>query len=422
MTNRHKDAINFVKRLTHFLLGNVFTQALAAVTGLFLVRWMSVEQYAVYTIASVVTGAVTVLSKGGTNVGFVSILGRDWSDHSRLSSAIAALTKARWTLFLYLLPLVLILASYLLYQNSVDLLPSILILALLALFWIGEMNSKTVDQVLFFAHQTTRVQMLDSALAVLRFALTAGLYFTGILSAVSALAVITLLALLRIYPISTWVFRIIPRPTRPAEPEVLKEIMVGVRRQLPTAGFYVMQGQIVLLLLSLHAGPAVIAGYGAMQRIMALFAPARVLNMAFCVPIAAKAKRHVGRTILLLTCANALPGLAMIAFALLFPNAVLWLIGPNYAHLEAEMYIMVLTTAFTLTGSAFWNLVAHRGWVKYSLAQIPLGLLWMVGGGYILDLSTITGALILSAGFTLPSIIIGALEMYLHRERPALAA
>lgn len=417
MSYRRKDVINFAQRLVKFLAGNVFTQGLVAVTGLFLVRWLSVEQYAIYTVATTVTGAVAVLSKAGTNVGFVSILGRHWPDYPRLSSAIAALRQARRTLFVCLVPIVLLLAAFLLYKNSVSPLTSVVILVLLTVFWVGEMNSKTVDQILFFAHQTTRVQALDSGIAVFRFALTAILYGFGLLSAASAFAMTSLMAVLRIFPINRWVFQLIPRPDKPPMPEDSKEVMDGVRSQLPVDAFYVLQGQIVLLLLSLHATTAVIAGYGAMSRIVALMAPIRVLNEAFYIPIAAKANRRVVvRTILLLSCANAIPGLCLITITLLFPSHVLWLVGPQYAHLEEEMYVMVFATAFSLTGGMFWNLVAHQGWMKYAFLQIPVWFLWVFGAEYIVDLSTISGALILNAGFTLPSVLIGIFELYRHRE------
>lgn len=416
MTYPRKDMMSFAQRLIQFIAGNVFTQGLVAVTGLFLVRWLSIEQYAIYTVATTVTGAVAVLSKGGTNVGFVSILGRHWPNYPRLSSAITALRHARRTLFVCLVPVVLLLAAFLLYKNSVSPLTSAMILLLLTVFWVGEMNSKTVDQILFFAHQTTRVQALDSGIALFRFALTAVLYAFGLLSASSALAVTSLMAVLRVFPINRWVFQLIPQPDKPPLPEDSKEIMAGVRSQLPIDAFYVLQGQIVLLLLSIHATTAVIAGYGAMCRIVALMAPIRVLNEAFYIPIAAKADRRVvGRTIFLLSCANAVPGLCLIMISLLVPSSVLWLVGPQYAHLEKEMYVMVVATAFSLTGGMFWNLVAHQGWMKFAYLQIPVWLLWVFGAGYIVDLSTISGALILNAGFTLPSVLIGIFELYRHR-------
>lgn len=422
LRSRRSDAIKFTQRLTHFLLGNVLTQALAAVTGLFLVRWLTVEQYAIYTVGTVAAGAVTVLSKAGTNVGFVSMVGRYWPDFERISPLIAALRQARRTMFVYLVPFVLILAGYLLHQTSAGLVSSSIILGLLVIFWIGEMNSKTVDQILYFANQTTRVQYLDSALSIARFLLTGLLFISGALSAVTALLISSLMAVARIFPIDAWVYKIVPRPMGIPKANELQEIMDGVRRQLPTSAFYVMQGQIVLLLLSRHADTATIAGYGAMLRIIALLAPVRTLNAAFCIPLAAKAKKNVGPTILLLAAANALPCGMLIAIGLLFPQAVLWLIGPQYGHLHDEMLVMIFSTAFIITGGSFWNLVAHRGWVKRSILQIPLGVIWVLIAGYIVDLSTISGALILNAGFTGPSVIIGVVEMWLNRQQRSTSA
>lgn len=223
-----------------------------------------------------------------------------------------------------------------------------------------------------------------------------------------------MIAIFRIYPIAAWVRNIVPQSTNAPNDEDRQEIMNGVRRQLPTSAFYVLQGQIVLLILSLYANNITIAGYGALLRIIALLAPVRTLNNAFFVPIAAKAKFNVCRTILLLSAASAIPGIALIFIGLLFPDALLLLIGPQYRNLQDEIIIMVFSAAFMITGGSFWNLVIHRGWVKRSVLQIPINIMWILIAALTLDLSTISGALILNAGFTGSSIIIGLTELWLN--------
>lgn len=229
--------MNFLRRLLIFLAGNVLAQGLAAVTGLALARWLSVEQYAVYTVATVTMGAVAVLSKGGANVGFTAILGRTWPDFERIAKTLPALGQARRVLARYLMPLVLALAGLVLYRAGAEPVIIVLILILLAAFWIADMHSQIIDQVLFFARQTTRVQLMDSGLAVLRFLAAVALYLTGLLNAVTAVMIGVLVAFARIRPIRHWVFRIIPKYEGKPLPEDVSEIKAGCGGNCPPRHF-----------------------------------------------------------------------------------------------------------------------------------------------------------------------------------------
>lgn len=407
--------MSFVRRLVTFLAGNIVAQGLAAVTGLLLVRWLTVEQYAIYTIAISIMGAISVLAKGGANIGFVALLGRVWPDYARAGELVPALVHVRRLLMMFLMPLVLGLAAMILWQSGADWRQSGAILILLGAFWVVDLNSRIIDQILFFAHQTSRVQMLDSGLAIGRLAVVSALFSIGGLNAISAVLIGVLVALVRIWPIRKWVFKIVPRVTSEPRASDVEEIVTGVKRQLPVEAFYVSQAQIVLLLLAFKADATVIAGFGALMRISALLGPIRVVNAAFFVPIVAQAKECVIRKIFALTALISIPGLMLLAIAIVMPNALLWLLGENYAHLKTEIIVLAICVAFIQTGGEYWNMIAHRGWVEYSIAQIPLGFLWVGGALLWLDVSTISGALILNAGFTVPAILIGTLETIKHR-------
>jgi len=404
-----------LRRMLTFLAGSVVAQGLAAVTGLLLVRWLTVEQYAIYTIAISVIGAISVLANGGANIGFVALLGRVWPDHERAGELVPALVHVRRILMIFLLPLVLGLAAVLLWRGGAGLWSSGAILVLLVVFWVADLNSRIIDQVLFFARQTTRVQFMDSGLALARLAAITGLFFLGGLTAESAISVGVLVAVARVWPIRTWVFRIVPRSVTGPRPADVEEIATAVKRQLPVEAFYVSQMQIVLLLLSFRADLSVIASFGALMRIAALLLPFRMVSGAFFVPYVAQAKQRVASKILGLAALMSLPGLALVAIALLEPGALLWLLGENYAHLRSEILIMAICVAFMQVGGEYWNLIAHRGWVEYSVFQIPLGFLWVAAAMWLLDLSTVSGALVLNAGFTLPAIVIGTIELLKHR-------
>lgn len=413
LVSSHK--VSFMRRLLVFFAGNVLAQGLAAVTGLLLVRWLPVEQYAYYTIAISIMGSISILAKGGANIGFVAILGRIWPDYARVKELVPALIHVRRLLLIFLMPPVISLAAVLLWRGGIDWASGIALLLLLAIFWFADLNSRIIDQVLFFARKTTRVQMLDSGLAIGRLAMVTVLFFIGGLTAVTAVTIGVLVAVVRIWPIRSWVSKTLPQDVAPPRAADIAEIVIGVKRQLPVEAFYVSQMQIVLLLLSFRADAIIIAEFGAMMRIAALLGPVRVVNAAFFIPLAAQAKERVATKILALAALISLPGLALIMIASISPDILLWLLGENYAHLRTEVVIMAICAVFIQTGGEYWNLIAHRGWVEYSIFQIPLGILWVVISFFLLDMSSVSGALILNAGFTLPAFFIGTLELMKHR-------
>src|SRR4051794_20751093 len=84
-----------------FFIGSAVAQAASAFTGLLLARWLSVQDYAIYTLIAVLMGAMTVLTKSGVQLGFTAILGRHWPDMERASAVVEAVGQARRLISLF---------------------------------------------------------------------------------------------------------------------------------------------------------------------------------------------------------------------------------------------------------------------------------------------------------------------------------
>lgn len=175
-----------VKRITRHLrqasgvlAGNAVSLGLGAATGLLLARWMGVTDYGIYNIVATVMGAMTVLTKGGVHLGFTAILGRTWPDRQRAAQAIAAMRQVRQRLSLLVMPAVLLFSGAVLHVAGAGTALIIAMLVALVLFWFADVRTRIVDQILFFADQSTRVQWLDAALSALRLGAVALLFLFG---------------------------------------------------------------------------------------------------------------------------------------------------------------------------------------------------------------------------------------------------
>lgn len=401
-----------IKRAILFLAGNIAAQGLAALSGLLLARWLSISDYAIYSIVFTVMGAMTVLTKGGVHLGFTAILGRTWPDMTRAAQAVQSVLRIRHMLSIFILPPVLLMSGALLWQNGAQTLHVILLLCLLVVFWWADMRTRVVDQILYFAHQTTRIQTLDTALAALRLLSIPALYATGYLNVSTAVLLAALVAILRIQPIMIWIHKLLPVDIHVCQPNDLAEMKAGVRRQMPVEIFYVFQGQIILFILSYFATSTDVAGYGALSRITQLLLPFQAFMYAFCVPIFARSTGKQGTLLLGLVGLASLPGILLIIVAALQPSMLLWLIGPNYVDLQQETLIAAAVAAFSSAAGTAWSLVAHKGLVRWSWLQIPIGLIWCVIASFIFNLGTITGALLLQGGFSIGLIVAAMIDFF----------
>ena len=414
--------VSLMRRIGLFLTGNIAAQGLGAVAGLLLARWMAVGDYGAYTIVITLMGAMTVLTKGGTHLGYTAILGRTWPDMTRAAEAVTAALQMRRRISVVIVPLVLGAAWMLLRRNGVGLNETLILLLLLALFWWADMQTRLVDQILSFAKQTTRVQMLDAGLAALRLVAVAALHLGGLLSLPAAVALGTLVALLRVRPILGWIRRLLPPgPAPAARPDDTAEIRATVRRQMPVEIYYVFQAQIALVVLTLFGSVTEIAGFGALTRINQLLLPVEALTYAFLLPMFTRCSVAKARRIYLpLVALTMLPGAALVLIALLVPGVLLWLVGPNYAHLHQDIAVAAIVAMLGRGAHTAWNLLAHRGWVRFSWVQIPVGLGASLLAPFVLDLGTITGALLLQLSVAAGWIAAAALDFRRSRHEPEI--
>jgi O-antigen/teichoic acid export membrane protein len=403
-----------------FLIGNVAAQAASALTGLLLARWLSVPDYAIYTLIGILMGAIAVLTKSGVHLGFTAILGRHWPDMERAAAVVEAAWEARKLISIFVLPPLLAVSAFLLIQNHVaPILTGFFMLALIV-FWWADMRTRIIDQILFFAGQTSRLQIMDTLIGMARLIAVVVLYVVNALSPVTAVLVGVLVAIVRIGPVVRWIRRLLPDIRISSLPADTREIRSVAMRQMPVELFYVFQSQIVILLLSSFGSTANVAGFGAIGRISQLLVPVSALSYAFCVPIFARATTMVVPILVTLVALSSIPGIMLILASFVSPSALLWLIGPNYSGLHEELVVCSLVGAINSIAGIAWNLAAHRGWNRWAWLQIPIGLVWCIVAPKILDVGSISGALLLGGGFSIGLIVSTVADVINGRRRGVL--
>ncbi|WP_102227259.1 lipopolysaccharide biosynthesis protein [Acidimangrovimonas sediminis] len=408
--------ISTAKRTLIFLTGNTVAQATMSLSGLLLARWLSVPDYALYSIVIAMTGAITVLTKAGVDIGYTALLGRHWPDMTRAGELTRAAMKVRRRVSIVMLPLILITTGYTLWKNGASPGLTAILLVFLVVFWVGDMSTRIVDQILFFDKQSSRLQLLDTIIAVVRLGAILAVFFAGWLGLIWAAAINSLAALARIPLIWRWIRQFLPAQTFDLRQDDTEEIWKAVKKQMPVTLFFVFQSQIVLLVLSIFAGSAQVAGYGALTRLTQLLVPVQAFVYAIAVPIFAKRKHKLGRTLSILVGLCAVPGVLLVLLSLTAPWVLLWLVGPHYADLQNEVVLACLMAAVNRTAGAFRNLVSYKGWLTFNWLSILINISWIASGPFLFDLGTVSGALMFQTGFAIGPVV-SALADFTYNSR-----
>ncbi|SOZ17539.1 Conserved hypothetical protein; putative membrane protein [Cupriavidus taiwanensis] len=376
----------------------VLSQGLGAITGLLLAHWLSVGDYAIYTVTGAIVGAMSIVTKGGIHFGLNAILGRTWPDRERAAQATRAALAQRKRISAFLLPPLLIVAGVLMYRNHASLaLIAALLLTLLAM-WYFDMQSRVVDQVLLFANRAPALQALDAGLSGARLLLSWGVYLLGLQSALAASLVNTLFAGLRVPFVRRWLRRELPAQAAEPVAEDQRSIRAITRRQVPMDAFFCLQSQFAFAIVAFYGAVSQTAAIGALSRIGQLLVPVSIVVGAYVVPRFAQAREHVLRQYLGWLLLGSLPAGTLVLLAWLWPELLLRLVGANYAGLTSELLIACLGAgAYSIAGVA-WELLANRGLNHFNYMQVPVVIAWCLAAPHLLDLSTLRGVLWFEAG------------------------
>jgi O-antigen/teichoic acid export membrane protein len=373
-------------------------QALALATGLVVVRFLTVREYAYYTIANAALGTMSVLSDSGITDGLIAQGGKVWRDRRALGGLVAAALALRRRLGLMAAAISLPFLYVLLTRQGATPFAALLVAASVIPLFASALTGQLLQVVPRLHQQTGRLQKIQVVASVLRFALVA---------ATAALLPLAWIATLCAGLAQFWLNRRSRQIASEsadlkasAEPEAWQACLRQVRRSAPSAVYYAFEGQIAVLLVSIFGHTSGVASVGALTRLAMVFNVFGAVFSLLVVPKFARQysnRRTLQRTFwgaqLVMLGTTAVP----VLFVALFPQAVLWILGPDYSSLAHEALIAALGGVFGLLGGCTYWMSAARGVVIAPWFMIPLALAVQVALISVLPLSTVSGVLWLAA-------------------------
>lgn len=421
-TNKEK-AVKWGKLIGLTGGAQILIQGVGFLCGIYIIRVLSTEQYAYYTLANTMLGTMTVLADGGITAGVMSEGGKVWQDRKKLGAVLATGMQMRRQFAIGSLLISVPILYYLLtLRGLLWWEATALIVCLAPAFWAA--LSGSLLQIVPKLHQDiNKLLGINVGINVVRLILTLPLLA---FAPFAALAIVATGASqvggnMRLRKLS------LKKADWKSEPEAeyRKRIFATVRRVLPGSIYYCLSSQITIWLVSIFNDTEGLAQIGALSRLMMALS---IVKLSFAVLITPRYARLPSvRSLVVKRFFQMLGLLFLIAGGIvgavyLFPNIFLWLLGEQYMDLEQEVFLMTISSCLIMISGIANGMNSGRAIIPRPLPFIgTVVLAQIVALAFIVDYTTVVGIIhfsIFAAVVTLTYRIIHFL-FYTSRHLPA---
>lgn len=391
---KYTSIVNWGKLISITGSAQIIVQAVGFVCGIFIIRLLPVEEYAFYTLANTMLGTMTVLADSGISTGVMAQGGKVWQDKKKLGAVLATGVDLRKKFGAASLIVSIPILFYLLVHNGASIITSLLIiLALIPAFYAA--LSDSLLEIVPKLHQTILpLQKNQISVGLGR------LLLTGLTIFIFPWAFIAILAagLPRIWgniKLSKIGHEFADENQEP-DKEIRAEILNLVKRIMPTSIYYCLSGQITIWIISVFGNTNFVAQLGALGRLSVMLTIITAVIGTLIIPRFAKLPSD--KFLLLKRVFQIIVVLVVLLFVVvlivyLFPTPILWLLGDAYKGLPFELFLSVLGSCIALITGVVFALYNCRGWAFNPIVGIPLGMLGIILGVLLFDLTTLIGIL-----------------------------
>jgi O-antigen/teichoic acid export membrane protein len=387
---RFAGGIRLARLVGGVLSAQTLAQVLTVASGFLLLRWLSVEEYAQYTVALGFVGTLSVLVDLGFAGAVMPLVGDRARDPAVFGTYMRAALHLRTRLAAVLIPLSAVAFFGLTAGRGWGVAVQV---GLFATVVLGLLSRVMVDiyALPLLMHDDIRgFYSAQISAAVLRLGACGLFQVTRALTSVTALLINGLAALANgiVYRRSSAQHSHIPADV---DAERTREIRRLVAPALPGVVFYAFQAQITILLVTLFGATTSIAEVGALSRLAALFVVLGGVNQVLVAPRFPQIPRHrLVRRSAQVTGAAAALGALLTAVAFLVPAPLLFLLGPAYGHLGPEVGWYVVGASLSFLAGVLYavNLARRFIWWWSTALGLCLIVVAQIATAAVLDLGS----------------------------------
>jgi O-antigen/teichoic acid export membrane protein len=380
--------------------------------GILLVRYLPVYEYSIYVIIVMIGSVCVVISSGGLNVGFTSLIGKSWPDKVRAKEILLSTLKLRMKFSLFALPIALFFGGYLLYKHNLAIIEILLFLILIVLNWYIELNTRLYGQIITFCKKPEYIKLVDTYVGILRLGLFFIFFYVIIFNVYIAYVLMLLCIAIKMYLIRQTGNELLPSDNVQVRSDDIRQLKVISKRQYPSTLFDCLKGQIVIIILAYYGNSVDTATYGALFRITQISFIAEIILQSYAIPIFTTKKNGVIRNLFLWCLLSLIPGCMLILISYFHPQLLLGILGEAFLSFELELFLMSISVTFMMLVNAIYILSVNRGWNRFVSFQIPIVLAWIVFSSLYLDLTKLDNLIIFQAFFPFGLLVVSIMNIY----------
>ncbi len=182
----------------------------------------------------------------------------------------------------------------------------------------------------------------------------------------------------------------------------------------PNSIFYCLQSQISVVVLSFFGNTANIAEIGAIGRFAVVFRLFNEVIANYVAPFFAKIQDNFSLRkffkLVLLTCLFS--NIVIITLAFSFSHLLLRLLGTDYLHLKNELVLLLSGAMLHSTAGIFWQMMLAKSWTSMIWLNPVLIIAAQITACFLIDLSTVNGAIWLNIVSCLPGFLITIITIH----------
>ena len=386
----------------------VFIQIVGLIAGIVIIRLLTAQEYAFYTLANAMLGTMSLLADGGISTGVMSQGGKVWDDKEKLGVVLYTGMKLRRKLSFVMLAVILPVLAYLLIHQNASVLVTLLIIISIIPAYYASLSDSLLEIVPKLHQDIKPLQQNQLGVGISRLILSTVFlfFFPWAFIAVIAAGIPRIIANIKLRMIANKFMT----SAKVSDPIVEAQIMAVVKRSLPGVVYYCLSGQITIWILSVFGNSASLAASGALSRLGMALNVLTVMMGTLVVPRFARllADRNImlKRFLQIFAAMVAISCLVQL-FVFTFSSQLLYVLGPAYFNLDWELFLYFLGCNITLLVSTCYGLYASRGWIIKPFFSIAYNITFLIIGVIIFDVSTLGGVL----WFTL---FISCSQLFMH--------
>lgn len=399
-----------IKPIFQVLGSQITIKACGFLLSILLVRNLTKEDYAIFTLLITVQGMLITVSSSSIFIGFNKIAGRIWNSSEKLSSLIYTTFSLSNLLIIISFFIMGIYSLIILKHQNVNYLDVISLLGCLFLIVIPEIKMSFVRTAILFRKEVKTVQMTELINQVLRLVLIGGviiLYKKNV--HIYYVFLITILTTWFSYYFITIKKIDLIKANKTINFHYKRIILKYVKFNWHNSLFFAFKGQISILLIGLFGSQDNLAEIGALGRFAIIFSVFLTIFQNIYIPDFAKThnipifKKKLANLFIAI-----FPLIFLIlSFSLLFPEQILWLLGDNYKNLSFPLFLILLLGSIDMILGLIYGINTTKGWIKYTPRyEIVIDITTLIIGIIIFDISTLEGVIMVGICTSLSNIIL----------------